>query len=50
MSSHETMARSHVEHSNIVGAIVEGNAERAYEAMRAHNGRVNVSVLQVLRR
>jgi DNA-binding FadR family transcriptional regulator len=44
------MARSHQDHSVIVSAILEGQPEQAYEAMRAHNARVNSAVLRMLRR
>ena len=38
------------EHKDIVAAIVAGNAEEAYEAMRRHNARLSVGVLNLLRR
>jgi DNA-binding GntR family transcriptional regulator len=42
------MSRSTAEHSSIVEAIVRGQAEAAYEAMRAHDARVNVGVIKLL--
>jgi DNA-binding GntR family transcriptional regulator len=45
----QRIVRSHAEHSVIVDAIVEGNPERAYDAMIAHNARVNATVLRLLR-
>src|SRR6185437_5329955 len=44
------LARSMQEHKDIVAAIVAGNAEEAYEAMRRHNARLSVGVLNLLRR
>jgi DNA-binding GntR family transcriptional regulator len=42
------IARSTEEHSVIVTAILSGEAERAYEAMRAHNARVNLGAMRLL--
>ncbi len=42
------MARSTDEHAAIVNAILDGAAERAYEAMRAHNARVNLGAMKIL--
>lgn len=50
LESDETrIVRSHREHSLIVQAIVAGRSEQAYDAVRAHNSRVNSGVLQVMR-
>jgi DNA-binding GntR family transcriptional regulator len=43
------MARSTAEHTGIVDAIVRGHAEAAYEAMRAHDARVNVGFVKLLK-
>lgn len=40
---------SHEEHSTIVAAIVAGNAEAAYLAMRNHNARLSTHVIRLLR-
>lgn len=42
------IARSTEEHAAIVSAILAGEAERAYEAMRAHNARVNLAAMRLL--
>jgi DNA-binding GntR family transcriptional regulator len=42
------IARSTQEHSVIVTAILTGEAERAYEAMRVHNARVNLGAMRLL--
>jgi DNA-binding GntR family transcriptional regulator len=42
------IARSTKEHSVIVAAILSGNAEAAYEAMREHNARVNLGAMKLL--
>lgn len=42
------IARSTAEHTAIVDAILSGNAERAYEAMRAHDARVNLAAVRLL--
>jgi DNA-binding GntR family transcriptional regulator len=42
------IARSTEEHSAIVAAILAGEAERAYEAMRVHNARVNLGAMKLL--
>jgi DNA-binding GntR family transcriptional regulator len=42
------IARSTQDHSAIVSAILAGEAERAYEAMRAHNARVNLGAMKLL--
>ena len=44
----EIMARSTAEHLRIVDAVVGGQAEVAYEAMRAHDARVNVGIVKLL--
>ena len=44
------LARSMQEHKDIVAAVVAGNAEEAYEAMRRHNARLSVGMLNLLRR
>lgn len=44
----KAMARSHQDHSRIVAAIVRGRADQAYEAMRAHNARVNSTAFRIL--
>lgn len=49
-SIEERLTRSMQEHKEIVGAILAGNAEQAYEAMRRHNARLSVGVLGLLRR
>lgn len=41
--------RSMQEHKEIVNSIISGNAEQAYEAMRRHNARLSVGVLNLLR-
>jgi DNA-binding GntR family transcriptional regulator len=46
----ERITRSMQEHKEIVGAILAGNAEEAYETMRRHNARLSVGVLGLLRR
>jgi DNA-binding GntR family transcriptional regulator len=43
------MSRSTAEHSSIVDAIVRDQAEAAYEAMRAHDARVNAGVVKLLK-
>lgn len=43
------LIRSMQEHKEIVSAVVAGDAERAYEAMRRHNARLSVGVLNLLR-
>jgi DNA-binding GntR family transcriptional regulator len=40
--------RSTAEHTTIVNAILSGNAEAAYEAMRAHDARVNLAAVRML--
>lgn len=45
----ERLTRSMREHHDIVNAIVAGNPEEAYEAMRRHNARLSVGVLNLLR-
>ncbi|MCX7313453.1 MAG: GntR family transcriptional regulator [Alphaproteobacteria bacterium] len=42
------ISRSTGEHSAIVAAILAGEAERAYEAMRVHNARVNLGAMKLL--
>lgn len=42
------IARSTQEHAAIVEAILAGDAERAYEAMRTHNARVNLGAMKIL--
>ena len=42
------IARSTKEHTAIVNAIVMGDAEAAYEAMRGHNARVNLGAMKLL--
>lgn len=42
------IARSTEEHAAIVDAILAGDAERAYEAMRGHNARVNLGAMKIL--
>ena len=42
--------RSTAEHIAIVDAILSGNAEGAYEAMRAHDARVNLGAMRLLQR
>jgi DNA-binding GntR family transcriptional regulator len=44
------LARSFEEHGLIVEAIMNNNAEAAYEAMRSHNARLSVGVIALLRR
>jgi DNA-binding GntR family transcriptional regulator len=46
---HERLQRSYEEHEAIVAAIVKGDAETAYEAMRLHNARLSAGVIEVLR-
>jgi len=41
--------RSTEEHTEIVSAILSGEAEKAYEAMRTHNARVNLGAMKILR-
>jgi len=48
-SDRPRLARAQAEHQAIFRSIVEGEAERAYEAMRAHNARVNAGVIRLLR-
>jgi DNA-binding GntR family transcriptional regulator len=48
-SDEERLARSDAEHAAIVGAIVRGEAEEAYQAMRNHNARLSSGVIRVLR-
>jgi DNA-binding GntR family transcriptional regulator len=43
----ERMRRSQADHLAILAAIMESDAERAYAAMRTHNGRVNAAALRV---
>ncbi len=43
------IARSIQEHRVIVEAILTSQAERAYEAMRSHNARVNLGAMKLLR-
>jgi DNA-binding GntR family transcriptional regulator len=45
----QRLARSHAEHSIIVEAILRGNPDDAYEAMRNHNARLSTGVLRLLR-
>lgn len=42
------IGRSTAEHTAIVNAILSGNAEGAYEAMRAHDARVNLAAVRLL--
>jgi len=42
------IARSTTEHAAIVAAILGGEQERAYEAMRSHNARVNLGAMKLL--
>jgi len=44
------LGQSLAEHKEIIQAILAGNAEQAYEAMRRHNARLSVGVLGLLRR
>lgn len=44
----QRLARAHHEHDAVVTAILDGNQEQAYEAMRAHNARVNAGVLRLM--
>jgi DNA-binding GntR family transcriptional regulator len=44
----EVIGRSTAEHAAIVKAIVSGDAEVAYEAMRAHDARVNLGAMKLL--
>jgi DNA-binding GntR family transcriptional regulator len=43
------LAKSQEEHAAVVEAIVAGDAERSYLAMRDHANRLNVHVLEVMR-
>lgn len=43
------LIRSMQEHKEIVLAIIAGDVEKAYEAMRRHNARLSIGVLNVLR-
>lgn len=43
------LARSHEEHVRIVEAILAGDQDAAYDAMRRHNARLSSSVLGLLR-
>lgn len=45
----ERFQRSHDEHEAVLFAIVNGNAEAAYEAMRLHNARLSAGVISLLR-
>jgi DNA-binding GntR family transcriptional regulator len=45
----ERLQRSYEEHEAIVAAIVKGDAEAAYDAMRLHNARLSTGVIEVLR-
>ena len=45
----EKMSRSHTEHTDILRAILAGNAEQAYQAMRNHNARINSGAISSLR-
>lgn len=45
----ERLQRSYEEHEAIVAAIVKGDPEAAYEAMRLHNARLSAGVIEVLR-
>lgn len=42
------IARSSEDHAKIVFAILSGAAEKAYEAMRDHNARVNIGAMKLL--
>jgi DNA-binding GntR family transcriptional regulator len=46
--SREVIAGSTAEHAAIVEAILSGEPERAYEAMRTHNARVNLGAMKIL--
>jgi DNA-binding GntR family transcriptional regulator len=46
--SGQVIARSTAEHAAIVEAILSGQPERAYEAMRTHNARVNLGAMKIL--
>jgi DNA-binding GntR family transcriptional regulator len=46
----ERMRRSQADHQAILAAILESDAERAYGAMRTHNGRVNAAALRAFAR
>jgi DNA-binding GntR family transcriptional regulator len=43
------LARSHEEHGAIIAAIVGGDAERAFLAMREHNARLSTHVVRLIR-
>lgn len=43
------LAVSHEEHKAIVKAVLDSDAEAAYEAMRNHNARLSTKVLELLR-
>jgi DNA-binding GntR family transcriptional regulator len=45
----DRLQRSHAEHELIVRAIVRGDGEMAYEAMRNHNGRLSTGVLLLMK-
>jgi len=40
---------SHREHTAIVGAILAGNAESAFNAMREHDARLSTNVIRIIR-
>jgi DNA-binding GntR family transcriptional regulator len=44
----ERLQRSHEEHGLIVDAIMKGDAEAAYQAMRLHNARLSAGAIAVL--
>ena len=45
----DRLERSHREHDSIVRAILDGNAESAFHAMRDHDVRLSTHVLQTMR-
>jgi DNA-binding GntR family transcriptional regulator len=46
---HDRLQRSHAEHASIVRAIVAGDGDAAYDAMRSHNARLSSGVLLLMR-
>lgn len=48
-AENDRLVTSHVSHDEIVKAIVEGNGEQAYLAMRAHNAHLGNAALRALR-
>lgn len=46
----DRFAVSHMEHGAVVDAILSGNSEAAYLAMRGHNARISSTVIRLIKR